>query len=105
MLDFQCSYHWDDGEIDFWNGQVLNLKSYQSLHEFYIQSRSGILVLAGRYSNGYFACLPDSKAGCYLSDFDDLFYNQERLAVALNNPVDSATVAYALKALSDNLAL
>jgi hypothetical protein len=102
MLDFQCSYHWDDGEIDSWNGQVLNLKSHQLLHEFYIQSRSGILVLAGQYAHGYFACLPDFQAGCYLSSFDDLFYNQERLSAVLNNPVDGATVAYALKALSVN---
>jgi hypothetical protein len=104
-FNFQCSYQWSDGEVDSWNGRVMDLKSYQSLYEFYIQSRSGILVLAGKYAHGYFACLPDFQAGCYLSSFNDLSYNREKLITAMNNPVDGATVAGALKALADILPL
>ena len=100
-MDFNVTYAWSDEKIDTWKGRVTYLTANQSLYEFYIQSRSGFLVLIGKHSSGYFACLPDFQAGCYLSSLNDLSYNRERLISALNNPVDGVTVAKALKALAD----
>jgi hypothetical protein len=64
---------------------------------------SSIRVLVGKFSSGLFACIPDFKVGCCLGSLNDLFYNRERLIQVMDNVVDGATVAYALKALSGSL--
>lgn len=99
MMDFQCSYRWEDGK-ETWTGTITRVKSYGSHHEIQIQSRSSIRVLVGKSSSGLFACIPDFDAGCHLSTLDDTFYNGERLVEVMDNAVDGTTVAYALKALS-----
>jgi hypothetical protein len=101
-LQFQCSYCWGTSP-QHWVGDVTLIGSYHSHYELLIQSRSCICVLIGRSSSGLFACMPDFQAGCHLSCLNDLFFNQERLISALNNPVDGTTVAYALKTLSNTL--
>jgi hypothetical protein len=53
------------------------------------------MVLFGKSSRGYFACMPDFDAGCHLANLNDLFWNTERLAKAIG-VVDGVTVASAL---------
>ena len=48
--------------------------------------------------------MPDFNAGCHLTDFQDIFWNTERLTKVIGK-VDGITVATALKMLSDTNAL
>lgn len=34
-------------------------------------------ILAGRHKYGSYLCIPNHDAGCELSDFSDVFWNQE----------------------------
>lgn len=85
-----------------WNGIITKLKSYGSHYEMRIESRSGIMVLFGRTSCVYFACMPDFNAGCHLSDPIDRFWNTERLINSIGE-VDGITIAYALESIADKI--
>jgi hypothetical protein len=100
-MDFQCIYHNDEGRTEKWKGYIKDIYHYDNHFELYIQSRSSIHLLVGRSASGLYACIPNFQAGCYLSTLGDVFYNNERLSSALGNPIDGATVAYALKSLKD----
>ena len=103
MIQFHCSYRWDDGSKDVWKGTVNQIIPFGSHYEVFILSRSSLRVLIGKSSSGLFACLPDFSVGCHLSSLNDAFYNNEKLIHALGNAVDSTTVACALKALASTL--
>jgi hypothetical protein len=47
--------------------------------------------------------MPDFHTGCYIISLNYLFYNNEKLIYAMNNPIDDTTVAYALKAVNDTI--
>jgi len=87
-----------------WAGRIKSIKKIGSHYEIRIESRSSILVIFGEITNGYFACMPDFNAGCYLVDLHDSFWNKERLMHVLGK-VDGITVATALKMISDTRAL
>ena len=99
MIQFHCSYQWDDGSKDIWHGTVSQVINFGSHYEIFILSRSSLRVLVGQSTSGLFACLPDFSAGCHLSALNDTFFNSEKLIHALGNVVDGMTVAYAFKAL------
>lgn len=103
MRRFHCFFQWDENERDDWDGVINQITCFGSHYEVLIASRSNIRVLFGKCTSGLFICLPDYLSGCNLSD--DTFYNSERLIYAIGNPVDIATVAYALKSLADVLDL
>lgn len=84
-----------------WDGYVKCIHNYGSHYEIHIQSRSGFIFMVGKYMNGAFISIPTFKVGCDLADYNDYFWNNEHLA-RLMNPVDAATVAEALRALSRN---
>jgi hypothetical protein len=104
MSTFICKHKWKRGETEEWIGQISKVIDFGSHYEIFIQSRSSILVILAKTSYGIFAGIPTFKAGCYISDLNDLFSNKENLIHALKNTVDGITVAYALKTLADNLA-
>ena len=93
MNTFLCKH-----EKNTWGGYISAFKNYGTHCEFKIQSRSGIMVIFGRTSQGYFACMPDFGVGCHLSELNDVFWNTERLAAVLGI-VDGVTVAQALQHL------
>jgi len=103
MLSFTCRMRTGDG-IECWDGIIPRLKDYGSHYEIRIESRSGIMVIFGKTSNGGFACMPDHAVGCHLSDLTDKFWNTERLVPILGE-VDGITVAQALYTLADKLNL
>lgn len=103
MIQFDCSYQWEDESEDFWHGIVKDINSFGSHYEIFIESRSSMRMLIGRSTSGMFACLPDFSIGCHLSTLDDVFYNREKLIRAMENAVDGTTAANALKALSNVL--
>jgi hypothetical protein len=71
------------------------IRSYGSHYEFMIQSRSSILVMFGKTSGDYFACMPDFEVSCHLANLNDVFWNTEKLTAVLG-AVDGVTVATAL---------
>ena len=85
-----------------WTGAIVNFKKYITHCEFTIQSRSSIMVVFGKTSRGYFACMPDFSSGCHLVNLKDTFWNTERLTEVLGK-VDGITVAAALFFLSHKL--
>ncbi|MCR6546996.1 hypothetical protein [Dehalobacterium formicoaceticum] len=102
-MNFSCSCCWENGKKENWTGRIADIYSYGSHYEISIQSRSSIRILIGQTCSGFFACIPDFQAGCHLGSLEDIFYNQEKLTFAMENVIDAATVASALRYLSDIL--
>lgn len=96
-MDFICKH-----KKKSWPAHIATFKNYGTHYEFVIQSRSRIMVVFGKTSQGYFACMPDFDAGCHLANLNDIFWNTERLTAALNT-VDGVTVATALGHLYQEL--
>ena len=78
-----------------WTGSISTFKNHGTHYEFLIQSRSSIMVVFGKTSRGYFACMPDFDVGCHLANLNDVFWNTERLTKVLG-VVDGVTVASSL---------
>jgi hypothetical protein len=85
-----------------WAGRIKKLKKVGTNYEFWIESRSSIFVIFGKTSKGYFACMPEYEAGCYLVDLRDSFWNKERLMHVLGK-IDGITVASALGILYESI--
>lgn len=102
-ISFKCQMK-TDGEIERWEGNIPRFVDHGSHFEIRIESRSGIMVVFGKTSQGGFACMPDYNVGCHLSYFKDVFWNTEKL-IAVLGEVDGITVAQALYALADQLEL
>jgi hypothetical protein len=100
MTKFYCSHQWRKDNREEWEGTVTKIQAFGSHYEIFIESRSSIRVLLGGTALGFFACIPDRQAGCWLSVPEDLCYNSEKLSSAIKNTVDGITVAYAYKSLS-----
>jgi hypothetical protein len=99
MMEFQCR-----SANDKWKGIICNLKRQSNTYEFWIKSRSSIMVVFGTTSRGGFACFPDFQAGCHLTDLKDKFWNTEQL-VAVLGEVDGLTVSAALFKLADKISI
>lgn len=89
---------------EHWTGKILSIVKYGSHYEIKIESRSSILILVGKTSQGRFACMPDFGAGCHLVNLRDNFWNTEKLTAVLGK-VDGITVASALYTLAEKLEL
>lgn len=100
-MTFNCTRKTADG-IEKWSGLIVNVINHGSHYEMRIESRSGIVVIFGETRSGYFACVPDFDAGCYLVHPSDLFWNTEQLTRVLGE-VDGITVACAIKAIAPKL--
>jgi len=87
---------------DEWEGIVSNLVEHTSSYEFWIKSRSSIMVVFGHTSRGGFVCLPDFNVGCHLTNLKDKFWNTEQL-VGILGEVDGLTVSMALFMLADKI--
>ena len=84
-----------------WSGTITHLINHGSHYEIYISSRSGFVFLVGKYINGGFISIPAFNVGSDLAEYDDYFWNNERLA-SIMNQVDAATIAEALRSLKFN---
>ncbi len=88
-------------EKDEWNGNIRDIKLQNNVYEFWIESRTSIMVVFGPTSRGGFACFPDFQVGCHLVNLKDKFWNTEKLIQILGK-VDGITVAAALNKLAEN---
>ncbi len=79
-----------------WTGNLALLRKGPGLYEAEINGRGTYFhVLAGRHKYGNYLCIPNHDVGCELSDFSDIFWNEERLS-SLMSKVDAVTVATGL---------
>lgn len=89
-----------------WTGKLTLLRKLPGQYEAEISGRGTYFhILAGRHKYGNYLCIPNHDIGCELSDFSDIFWNEERLR-GLMRKVDAVTVATALvhlPALADNI--
>lgn len=91
----------NDGNTS-WGAKIKSIRNMGNCYEIRIESRSGITLLIGKYSTGWFACLPDYGIGVGLSQYlSDTFYNTEALMRAALNEVDAVTIAKVLAQLKD----
>lgn len=90
MNEFICKH-----KEKSWISAISTFKNHGTHYEFLIKSRSSIMVVFGKTSRGYFACMPDFDVGCHLANLNDVFWNTERLTKVLG-VVDGVTVASAL---------
>lgn len=98
-MSFICERKLRKG-IETWKGRIKYSTDLGGYYEIYIESRSSIFVILGPYSDGYFACIPDFGAGCYIAGLSDYFYNKEKLVRVLGT-IDGITVATALQSLAE----
>jgi hypothetical protein len=97
MNIFKCTH-----KNKSWLGSITMFQNYGTHFEFMIQSRSSIMVVFGKTSRGYFACIPDFNVGCHLVNLNDVFWNTEKLTKVLG-VADGVTVASALLFLAGKL--
>ncbi|MBS4040150.1 MAG: hypothetical protein KGZ81_06075 [Flavobacteriales bacterium] len=87
--------------LESWEARITYFKNYGSHYEMRIQAYYGaILVLFGKTAFGYFVCIPDFEAGCYLSHLKDIFWNTEALVRTIDE-ITGITIAEALRAIVD----
>lgn len=103
LISFNCLMK-KGKNTERWNGIIPRIIKHGSHYELRIESRSGIMVLFGKTSQGGFACMPDFGVGCHIVDLKDTFWNTEKLTAVLGK-VDGITVAEALCALAEKLEL
>lgn len=92
-----------DFKNEKWEGTISRIVKHTS-YEFWINSRSSIMVVFGATTRGAFVCIPDFKGGCHLSALKDKFWNTEQLVDCLG-AVDGITVSTALYTLRDKIIL
>lgn len=94
-MEFECR-----NEKSTWKGSFKNLSIHGSYFEADISGRgSSFHIIAGRYENGGFLCIPAWQVGCELARYHDLFWNCEQLE-GLIGIVDAITVVTAIRRIS-----
>ena len=82
-----------------WTGEIILLGMGNGWYEAEINGRvTYFRILAGRHKYGNYLCIPNhdiDDIGCELSDFSDIFWNEERIS-SLMRKVDAVTVAAGL---------
>jgi len=94
----------ENGRKEKWYGNIINYNESKEILEMYIESRSSLHIIMGRTSFGNFVCIPNFNVGCYLSKFNDLFWNSEKLSELIGS-VDGVTAATAIQFIEHKLLL
>ena len=96
---FQCNTAKTVGK-KIWTGEIRLLVHTPCHYEAVITARgTSFHVIAGKYQNGNYLCVPNMDLGCELSHFSDTFWNAERIRQHLDNPVDVESLVCGIKAL------
>ena len=96
---FQCNTGKTVGK-KIWTGEIRLLVHTPCHYEAVITARgTSFHVIAGKYQNGNYLCVPNMDLGCELSHFSDTFWNAERIRQHLDNPVDVESLVCGIKAL------
>ena len=99
MKKFECNYTFDDGEAAHWTGTVTPIRKTATQIEAKVEGRgSSYHIIIGRYSYGNYLCIPEADVGCRMADWNDVFWNREKLS-SLINVTDAVTIVNGAKAL------
>lgn len=91
-MEYTCTLM-DGMRKERWTGELTLLRRTSGQYEAEIRGRGSYFhILAGRHKYGNYLCIPNHDVGCELSDFSDIFWNEERLR-SLMQEVDAVTVA------------
>ncbi|MBN1216470.1 MAG: hypothetical protein JXA99_13650 [Candidatus Lokiarchaeota archaeon] len=93
-MRFECEYK-NHLKHEKWEGKIGKVEIHQNNYEFRIESRSGIMIIYGKTTRGYYVCVPDFNAGCHLVDWRDRYWNREKLTEVLGY-VDGITIETAI---------
>jgi len=94
-MEYTCILK-DGSREENWTGKLTLLRKAPGMYEAEISGRGTYFhVLAGRHKYGNYLCIPNHDVGCELSDFSDIFWNEERLR-GLMRKADAVTVATGL---------
>lgn len=96
-MEFECK----SGQ-EAWKGVIYNFTKRDNIYEFWIQSKTDIMVIIGPTSRGGFACFPDLRASCHLTSLKNKYWNAEQLTETLGK-VNGLTVSSALIKLSETV--
>ena len=84
-----------------WTGELSLLVHSTFFSEAVISGRGlRFHIIAGKYQNGNYLCIPNWNLGCELSDLSDTFWNTESISRQLDDPFAVETIVSGLKALS-----
>lgn len=98
-MEYICTLK-EGSQKESWTGKLTLLRKGPGQYEAEISGRGTYFhILAGRHKYGNYLCIPNHDVGCELSDFSDIFWNEERLR-RLMRKVDAVTVAAGLLHLS-----
>ena len=96
---FQCNTGKTVGK-KIWTGEIRLLVHTPCHYEAVITARgTSFHVIAGKYQNGNYLCVPNMDLGWERSHFSDTFGNAERIRQHLGNPVDVESLVCGIKAL------
>lgn len=100
-MKFRCNKSRSFGEKE-WTGTIELISHTPDQCEAIITARGSYFhVIAGKYQNGHFLCVPNHGLGCELSHFSDIFWNRERIQQQLDSSVDAESLACGIKALAE----
>ena len=99
-MEYQCTFI-SGRRKERWQGEIRLISHSGIYYEVEITGRGTYFhVIAGRHHYGNFICIPNHDVGSELSEYQDLFWNTERLSGLLKK-VDAVTVANGLCHLGD----
>ena len=99
-MKYECILK-DGSRREVWTGELCLLRGKTGFYEAEINGRGTYFhIIAGRHRYGNYLCIPNHDVGCELSDFSDIFWNEQRIS-NLMRKVDAVTVATGLTHLPD----
>ncbi len=101
MIRFKCTMK-RGSSVEKWSAGILDVRKYRSHYECMIISQTcgSMRVLVGQTLTGYFACFPDLKLSCHLSELKDVFKNSLYLQKILDIQ-DSITIAQGIRKVAE----
>lgn len=89
---FECRQRYNNDQIETWSGKIRCVRSTNELVEFMVSGKgSEYYAILGKCKFGNYLCLPSIGTGCYISEFQDRFWNLENLSYYINY-VDAVTI-------------
>ncbi len=91
-MEYICNY---GGKS--WIGTVTECEFKTDMCEFRVNGReSDYYVIVGSCQHGNFICIPSAEVSCPMGDYDDVFWNFEKL-YPLIGAIDATTVSYGIR--------
>lgn len=90
---YECKY-----KDNIWLSYIKNMENHDNYIRCVIEGRgSSILTFIGKESNKEnWIFFPLHEKGCFLSNYDDFFWNLEKLTNLFENIIDGTTIATAI---------